>query len=135
MSKVFHRSRPPCACKARLRSSLLIGVMFVLPLCALAPSHQSKGSRAAPASAGRCPALRVSLPPERGERCPPRGGTDDCRCLVSVITSTETDNRLLFSLARRDPKSVLRRLGRREAPASPVGTDSLFKRLRIIGLE
>src|SRR5215472_11390230 len=29
----------------------------------------------------------------------------------------------------------LRRFGRLKSPASPVGTDSLFKRLRIIGLE
>src|SRR5215471_19003726 len=104
MSKVFHRSRPPCACKARLRSSLLIGVMFVLPLCALAPSDRPKGSCAAPASAGRCPALRGSLPPERGERCAPRGRTDDCRRLVSVITSTETYSRSLLRRVRRDPQ-------------------------------
>src|SRR6516165_1370432 len=77
---------------------------FVLPLRASAPSHRSKGSCAAPASAGRCPALRGSLPPERGERCAPRGRTDDCRRLVSVITSTETDNRSLLSLVRRDPQ-------------------------------
>src|SRR5262249_27696878 len=117
-----------------VRRTVLIGVILsCLYVRWLRPTGR-RGSRAAPASAGRCPALRGSLPPERGERCAPRGRTDDCR-RVSVITSTEADKRSLLSLARRDPKSVLRRLGRREAPASPVGTDSLFKCLRIIGLE